>query len=100
MIFCIRGAAALLLAACIGGSAFAQTSGADVYKAKCAMCHGADGRANTPVGKSQKIPPLKAPEMMNASDAQLIAFTKYTYGDKLTGAQITEVVRYIRTLQK
>jgi len=102
----IRIAAVVLLAASIAGPAFAQAPGADAYKAKCAMCHGADGLAATPAGKSMKVLSFKAPEMVKASDAQFIAATKNgkgkmpAYTGKLTDAQIKDVVSYIRTLQK
>jgi mono/diheme cytochrome c family protein len=95
----------ILLAASIAGPAFAQTSGADAYKAKCAMCHGADGLAATPMGKNLKMLSFKAPEMVKAPDAQFIASTKNgkgkmpAYNGKLTDAQIKDVVSYIRTLQ-
>ena len=32
--------------------------GQAVYAARCASCHGADGKGDTPVGKAMKIPPL------------------------------------------
>jgi mono/diheme cytochrome c family protein len=106
MISGIRMAAVVLLAASIAGPALAQAPGADAYKAKCAMCHGADGLAATPAGKSMKVLSFKAPEMVKASDAQFIAATKNgkgkmpAYTGKLTDAQIKDVVSYIRTLQK
>ncbi|MGA2349472.1 MAG: cytochrome c [Terracidiphilus sp.] len=106
MIEGIRAAAVILLAASIAGPAFAQAPGADTYKAKCAMCHGADGLAATPMGKSMKILSFKAPEMVKASDAQFIASTKNgknkmpAYNTKLTDAQIKDVTAFIRTLQK
>ena len=106
MMQAIRAAAVILLAASIAGPAFAQAPGADTYKAKCAMCHGADGLAATPMGKNMKILSFKAPEMVKASDAQFIASTKNgknkmpAYNGKLTDAQIKDVVAYIRTLQK
>ena len=102
----IRTAAILLLAASIAGPAFAQTSGADTYKAKCGMCHGADGLAATPAAKSMKVLSFKDPAMLKASDAQFFASTKNgknkmpAYSGKLTDAQIKDVVSYIRTLQK
>jgi mono/diheme cytochrome c family protein len=85
---------------------FAQAPGADTYKAKCAMCHAADGSGNTPAGKATKTPSFSSPEMLKMSTAQLVAATKEGkgkmpgYSDKLTGAQITAVVAYIQTLQK
>jgi mono/diheme cytochrome c family protein len=84
----------------------AQGPGADTYKAKCAMCHAADGSGNTPAGKSTKTPSFSSPEMLKMSTAQLVAATKEGkgkmpgYSGKLTGAQINEVVAYIQTLQK
>lgn len=102
----IRAAAVILLAAFVGVPAFAQAPGAATYKAKCAMCHGADGLAATPMAKSMKVLSFKAPAMIKASDAQFIASTKNgknkmpAYKGKLTDAQINEVVAYIRTLQK
>jgi cytochrome c6 len=84
----------------------AQDSGAATYKSKCASCHGADGSGNTPAGKSMKAVPFKSPEIVSASDDDLIADTKNgkgkmpKYAGKLTDAQIKDVVAYIRTLQK
>jgi mono/diheme cytochrome c family protein len=97
----IRVAGVILLAASIAGAAFAQARGADVYNAKCARCHGADGLATTPAAKSMKIPSFKAPEMMKWSDDQIIAFTKNTYKNNgPTDAQMKDLVAYIRKLQK
>jgi len=81
-------------------TAIAQ-SGADIYKTKCARCHGDDGMATTPVAKSMQIRSVKAPEMMKASDAQLFAFIKQAYKNYgLTDAQVKDVVAHIRKLQK
>jgi mono/diheme cytochrome c family protein len=102
----IRTAAMILLAASIAAPAFAQSAGADTYKAKCAMCHGPDGTASTPTGKAMKVPSFKDPAEIKASDADLIATTKSgkgkmpSYTGKLTDAQIKDVIAYIRTLQK
>ena len=106
MIQGFRTASIILLAASIAGPAFAQAPGADNYKAKCAICHGADGLAATPMSKSMKILSFKDASMIKASDAQLFASTKIgkgkmpAYAAKLTDAQIKDVVSYIRTLQK
>lgn len=102
----IRIAAMILLAASIAAPAFAQSAGADTYKAKCAMCHGPDGTAATPMGKMMKIPSFKAPDQVKATEASYIAITKEgkgkmpSYNGKLTDAQIKEVVSFIRSLQK
>ncbi|MGD0787759.1 MAG: cytochrome c [Terracidiphilus sp.] len=101
-----RTATMILLAASLVTPAFAQAPGADTYKAKCAMCHGTDGLAATPMGKAQKIASFKDPAMVKAPDAQFIASTKNgkgkmpAYAGKLTDPQIKDVIAYIRTLQK
>lgn len=102
----IRTAVLLTLAASIAAPVFAQSAGADTYKSKCAMCHGPDGTAATPMGKMMKIPSFKDPDVVKQSDAALIATTKDgkgkmpAYNGKLTDAQIKDVVSFIRTLQK
>ncbi len=101
-----RIATLALLSVSLAVPAFAQNSGEASYKAKCAMCHGADGSGNTPVGKNMKVRSLKSPEDIKATDAELFKDTKsgvgkmQGYAGKLTDAQITDVVAWIRTLQK
>ncbi len=101
-----RFAAMILPGALFAMSALAQQPGEATYKAKCAMCHGADGTASTPVGKSMKLRSLKSPEDVKATDDELFRQTKdgvgkmQGYAGKLTDAQIKDVVAYIRTLQK
>ena len=93
------------LAAFMCTPAFAQ-GGADTYKAKCLMCHGADGLGATPVGKSLKIVSFKDLPVVKSSNAELEAIVKNgknkmpAFKGKLSDAQIGEVVKYIRTLQK
>jgi mono/diheme cytochrome c family protein len=103
----IKAAAVILLAALIAVPAFAQAPGADTYKAKCAMCHGATGLADNTMAKNLKVLSFKDPKMINASNAQLFNSTKDgkgtkmpAYKGKLTDQQITDLVSYIRTLQK
>jgi len=102
----VRIAVLALLSASLALPAVAQQSGEATWKAKCAMCHGADGIGNTPVGKNMKLRSLKSPEDIKATDAELFKDTKsgvgkmQGYAGKLTDAQITDVVSFIRTLQK
>ncbi len=90
----------------VGVTGLCQGSGADTYKAKCQMCHGADGLGQTPAGKAMKAIPFNDPQIVHKSDADLIATTKNgkgkmpAYAGKLTDGQIKEVVDYIRTLAK
>jgi cytochrome c6 len=102
----VRIAVLTLLSASLALPAVAQQTGEATWKAKCAMCHGADGIGNTPVGKNMKLRSLKSPEDVKATDAELFKDTKsgvgkmQGYAGKLTDAQINDVVSYIRTLQK
>lgn len=99
----VRACFITLLAA--GTASFAQDAAA-IYKSKCQMCHGADGMADTPAGKSTKARPFNSPEVMKMSDDDLIAVTTNgrnkmpAYKGKLTDDQIKSLVAYIRTLQK
>ena len=96
----------LCLAAALVTPAFAQSSGADIYKAKCLMCHGPDGMANNPAGKALKAVSFKDPSVIKASDAELFAAVKNGKGKmppengKLTDDQIKTVIKYVRTLEK
>jgi mono/diheme cytochrome c family protein len=101
-----RIAVLALLSASLALPAVAQQAGEATYKAKCAMCHGADGVGSTPVGKTMKVRSLKSPDDIKATDAELFKQTKegvgkmQGYAGKLTDAQIKDVVTFIRTLQK
>lgn len=102
----LKTAALVVMAAMMAAPALAQGPGADTYKAKCVLCHGADGLAATPMAKSMKVLSFKDPAMVSATDAQFIASTTNGrgkmpgYSGKLTDPQIKDVVAYIRTLQK
>ncbi|HUB19491.1 MAG TPA: cytochrome c [Acidobacteriaceae bacterium] len=102
----IKAAALVLLAVSIAAPAFAQSAGAATYKQKCAMCHGPDGTAATPIAKMMKIVSFKDPTMVKAPDAQFETAVRdgkgkmKGYAGQLSDAQIKEVVSYIRTLQK
>jgi mono/diheme cytochrome c family protein len=82
-------------------AAFAQ-SGADNYKAKCAMCHAADGSASGPAGKAMNVPSFKTSKL---TEAEMIAETKAGKGKmpaftgKLTDAQIKDVITFVKTLK-
>ena len=98
--------AVLLLAAFIVVPVSAQSDGADIYKEKCALCHGAAGLGDTPAGKALKAASFKDPEIVKASDDELITAVKTGKGKmppnngRLTDAQMTAAIAYIRTLQK
>ena len=70
--------AALLVLGAMPALAGSAADGAAVFKAKCAMCHGADGKKVTADGKG-KMP---------------------AYKSKLSADEITAVVAHIRSLAK
>ena len=95
--------AAILL---IGVSAgFAQAPGEAAYKAKCAMCHGATGQADTPAGKATKTLPVSDPEVKKHSAEEMTGFVAngkdkmQPFKGKLSDAEINDVVAYFRTLK-
>ncbi len=45
-----------------------------LYQSKCAVCHGQDGRANTPLGKKQAIPSFAADKVQKAPNAEITDF--------------------------
>ena len=99
--------AAVLAAACaMSVPARAQGAGEKVYKAKCAMCHGADGSGATPAGKGTKARDFCSDEVKKESDEDwslIIVKGKNkmpAYDKKITEAEIKDVVAYIRTLCK
>jgi|ERR1019366_5060350 mono/diheme cytochrome c family protein len=102
----LNSLAVFCLAATIVTPTHAQNAGADTYKAKCLMCHGADGTGSTPAGKSLKAASFKDPAIVKVSDADMIAIAKKgknkmpAYAGKLSDAQIAAAVAHIRTLQK
>jgi len=90
----------------VAGTVSYAQSGADLYKSKCQMCHGADGTGNTPAGKSTKVRSFSSDDVKKMSDDDLIAVTTNgknkmpAYKGKLTDDQIKSLIAYIHTLQK
>lgn len=84
----------------------AQTGGKNIFTSKCAICHGPDGRGNTSIGRNLNIADLHSPDVQKMSDADLK--TVITNGKnkmppfkgKLTDAQMSDVISYIRELGK
>lgn len=84
----------------------AADSGADTFKSKCAACHGATGAGDTAMGKNLKLRDLGSADVQKQSDEELTNIITNgkgkmpKYDGKLTKDQITDVVKYIRTLKK
>jgi cytochrome c6 len=86
-------------------SAQAQDAAA-LYKTKCAACHGADGKGDTAIGKTNKIRDLSSAEVQQQSDADLTTTISAgkgkmpAYGKSLKPDQVKDLVAYIRSLAK
>jgi mono/diheme cytochrome c family protein len=87
-------------------ASFAADETADLFKSKCAMCHGPDGSGKTMMGEKLKIPDLHSADVQKKSDADLKALiTKGkdkmpAYEAKLSKEQIDKLVGFIRDLAK
>lgn len=79
----------------------------DLFRNNCARCHGADGHANTPLGRTYQTPDLTDPEwwQKNAkitSTASLISIVTKgkggmpAFGKKLKRSEIRLLVSYAR----
>jgi len=93
-------------------SAQAQDKKAErTWKAKCASCHGADGKGDTDQGKKMKIGDMTSADWHNkTTDAKIReailngAKTEngemQSYKDSLSSEQVDSLVNYIHTLKK
>jgi mono/diheme cytochrome c family protein len=85
-------------------AAFAQDDAAALYKSKCQVCHGADGKGS-PAGQKMGVKDFHSPEVAKMSDQEMFDITKNgkdkmpKYGGKLTDDQIKSLVTYIRSLK-
>ena len=104
-----QGVLILLLFAAFGlllPSAQAQSGGPALFKAKCAVCHGADGKADTGIGKADGIRDLGSADVQKQTDDELAGIIGNgkgkmpAYGKSLKPEQIKDLVAFIRTLKK
>jgi cytochrome c6 len=100
--------AALVLAAIafLSSPAKADTAAAEAtYKAKCAMCHGADGKGETATGKAMKVNDFASEAVQKMSDADLTdaiakGKAKMPAFKTLTADQVKDLVAYVRSFGK
>ena len=80
----------------------------DVYKAKCAGCHGADGKASA-AGLKLGAKAFSSPEVQKMSDAELVDYIenggpqkKATHafaGKGIDAAQAAKLATYVKSLK-
>ncbi|MGA3211649.1 MAG: cytochrome c [Terriglobales bacterium] len=96
---------ALLLSGLLSATSLLADDAAGTYKAKCAMCHGADGKGS-PMGQKMGVHDFTSADTQKMSDADLSAAITNgknkmpAYKDKLTPDDVKGLVAYIRTLGK
>jgi cytochrome c6 len=92
-----------VILACTSSSLAQDAAG--TYKAKCAMCHGADGKGS-PTGLKMGAHDFTSADVQKETDAQLTeAITKGknkmpSYDGKLKDTEIKDLVAYVRSLAK
>lgn len=95
--------AAISLAALTMAGTMAFAAGADDYKAKCAMCHGADGAgAMAKKMGSRDLNSAEVKAMSEADIAKIISDGKGkmpAFKGKLSDDQIKAVAAYVKTLK-
>jgi mono/diheme cytochrome c family protein len=84
----------------------AQGDSATLYKARCALCHAADGSGDSPSGKAMKAKDLRSDETQKETDAELTEVISKgrgkmpVFAQKLKPEQIQQLVAYVRQLGK
>jgi mono/diheme cytochrome c family protein len=79
---------------------------AATFKAKCAVCHGADGKGDTVAGKKMGARDFASPEVQKASDAELTQILSKgknkmpSFESKLKPEEIKSLIAYVRQLGK
>jgi cytochrome c6 len=98
---------AILLAGLIllSAAAKADNTAEATYKAKCAMCHGPDGKGETPTGKAMKAGDFASEAVQKMSDADLTDAISKGKGKMppyktLTADQVKDLVGYVRAFGK
>jgi mono/diheme cytochrome c family protein len=88
------------------GLSQAQSGGEALFKETCTVCHGPDGKAETPRAKKLGAADLTSTEVQSQSDVKLtevitIGKNKMpSYDGRLSKDEIAELVAYIRDLGK
>lgn len=84
----------------------ARSEAADLYKAKCAVCHGIDGNGDTAAGKKLGARDFGSPEVQRETDQELLEITAKGknkmpgYEKGLKESEMKDLVAYIRELGK
>ena len=98
----------LVIAAC-GGSALDASDGPALFKQHCALCHGKDGKANTPAAKKFGAKDLSASKTEDAEITRQIREGKRDekgkqlmppFAEKLSAEDITALVGTVKAFRQ
>ncbi len=89
----------------LGAGAARAEDGATLFKQKCSVCHGPDGRGTTKMGQAMKVRDLTALKTGEAEIQKIVTDGKpgtkmQGYKDKLSEADIKALAGYVKGLQK
>jgi len=81
-----------------------------LFQNKCAVCHGADGLANTPLGKKQSIPSFTSEKVQKCTNTDLADFilnggkekrASHSWANKgVSQEDATKLAAFIKSLKK
>jgi cytochrome c6 len=101
----VVAAAVLTALVFLSSPAKADNTAEATYKAKCAMCHGPDGKGETATGKMMKAGDFASADVQKMSDADLTDSIVKGKGKMppfktLTADQVKDLVGYVRAFGK
>ena len=104
-LFKIMGVGAFTIALGLGLQARPAASGGDIYKQRCAMCHGADGKGypamKTPNFTNPKVQaPLKDKEIVETIKNGRKGTAMPGFADVLSDEQVQSLLGFIRSFKK
>ncbi len=101
----LRRCFALVILALICSTYALADGGAD-FKERCAPCHGSKGAGDSKLGQNLHVRDLGSADVQKQSDDELASTigkgkgTMPAYDGKLSKDQISDIVKWIRTLKK
>ncbi len=78
------------MASFLGATPAFATDGEALYMDKCALCHGEDGHAETPVGKAMNAHTLVDPKLKTIDDKAFIALFRGNPKHEALAASLTD----------
>lgn len=83
-----------------------QSEAKAIYTMHCAMCHGQDGKGETPIGKKFQIPDLHSAAVQTKSDAELTEIIENgkqkmpAFKSSLKPEQVKDLVEFVKAMGK